>query len=885
MPNATITSTASTFGTISGTFAADQSTVTGTVSGIITGTLDGSVGVPGPAGPTGSQGPQGDPGASGVVNAIAPIFYDSGTQTVSIDNQPTFEAVHLGSGFGGIGELEVFVGDGFLSNSLSMGGGLVMQAGPGIFFPDVTQQTTAFPGFAGYATLSSPTFTGNPTAPTPATPDNDTSIATTAFVKAQGYLTTGTAATTYLPLAGGAMDANASITASDTSTATDSELAGWGLGVQLSADNTQGTTVEFDGLDAYDGASHMQVTPTGLTFPDATVQTTAWVGNLGDYRTLTDYDFTNVADTKLTTYGLTVLPNAPDDPNVFDSFVNATEVRQSYDVSEGGTVEGQQIYASYKYDGLLFKRQDWINGPEGPPAEASLLSGVKLGATGLTFINWNETTRGSTVQYLSTGITFGNASVQTIAFPGFNNTALTGNPTAPTPATSDNDTSIATTAYVKAQAFGDRYLSSSTTSNTINNGNKTFTIGTGLSYTPTQNLTISYDAGNHMHGEVLTYNSGTGVLTVDIKNHTGSGTYASWVVNVGGITPATSVAFADITGAVSGNTNLQAALDLKANLASPTFTGTPLSTTAAVDTNTTQIATTAYVVGQAYAKLASPTFSGTPSLPTGTTAVTQTAGNNTTALATTAFVTAAVPAFATNAQAKTGTSTTLAINPASMRSNDLNPRAWQLNRASFGTAVVGTGAAVQLGGMICYLDAGSVSLNSALCRVQSNNDASFHLYGTSTNGNASFSDKLFMSGRCGTYTVSDAAKTVMISFGKTLSSGAGSLATKGVGLKHVGGASTPLLLTVHNGTTLTDVSSSYTPVNLGAFDWEIYSDGAGNVTLTVNGTQVASTALGPTGACATAQITYQEEIFFTATPALSYNNRLISARGKLIFGP
>jgi Repeat of unknown function (DUF5907) len=41
------------------------------------------------------------------------------------------------------------------------------------------------------------------------------------------------------------------------------------------------------------------------------------------------------------------------------------------------------------------------------------------------------------------------------------------------------------------------------------------------------------------------------------------------------------------------------------------------------------------------ANLASPTFTGTPVLPTGTTAVTQAAGNNTTALATTAFVMAA----------------------------------------------------------------------------------------------------------------------------------------------------------------------------------------------------------------------------------------------------
>ena len=42
------------------------------------------------------------------------------------------------------------------------------------------------------------------------------------------------------------------------------------------------------------------------------------------------------------------------------------------------------------------------------------------------------------------------------------------------------------------------------------------------------------------------------------------------------------------------------------------------------------------------ADLASPTFTGTPSLPTGTTAVTQTAGTNSTLLATTAFVQAAV---------------------------------------------------------------------------------------------------------------------------------------------------------------------------------------------------------------------------------------------------
>ena len=58
------------------------------------------------------------------------------------------------------------------------------------------------------------------------------------------------------------------------------------------------------------------------------------------------------------------------------------------------------------------------------------------------------------------------------------------------------------------------------------------------------------------------------------------------------------------------SSNIQTQLDAKlasataastyAPLASPTLTGTPLSTTAAIDTNTTQIATTAYVVSQGY---------------------------------------------------------------------------------------------------------------------------------------------------------------------------------------------------------------------------------------------------------------------------------------------
>jgi hypothetical protein len=185
---------------------------------------------------------------------------------------------------------------------------------------------------------------------------------------------------------------------------------------------------------------------------------------------------------------------------------------------------------------------------------------------------------------------------------------------------------------------GDRYLTSSTTSLTINNADKTLTIGTGLSYSPQQDLVISETSNptnRHMHARVTSYNSGTGVMVVNVISHTGSGTYSSWVVNVGGATPAASTSWGAITGTLSSQTDLQTALDAKAALASPTFTGVPAAPTATAGTSTTQLATTAFVTTAANLKanIASPTFTGVPAAPTAT------AGTNTTQLATTAFVT------------------------------------------------------------------------------------------------------------------------------------------------------------------------------------------------------------------------------------------------------
>ena len=82
------------------------------------------------------------------------------------------------------------------------------------------------------------------------------------------------------------------------------------------------------------------------------------------------------------------------------------------------------------------------------------------------------------------------------------------------------------------------------------------------------------------------------------------------------------------------STTVTNSLALKAPLASPALTGTPTAPTAAADTNTTQVATTAYVQTELgdYALLASPSLTGTPTAPTAS------ADTNTTQIATTAYV-------------------------------------------------------------------------------------------------------------------------------------------------------------------------------------------------------------------------------------------------------
>jgi hypothetical protein len=194
--------------------------------------------------------------------------------------------------------------------------------------------------------------------------------------------------------------------------------------------------------------------------------------------------------------------------------------------------------------------------------------------------------------------------------------AMTGTPTVPTAAAGDNTTKVASTAYVQANR-GDKYLTTSTSTNTIDNGaNKTFNCAIDLSYIPTQPVTVVYDLNNHMHCTVVSYNSSTGVMVVNSDTHSGSGTYSSWTINLGGLTSASGALLSannlsDVASVTTSATNLGLGAASAATFGSLTLASAPLPVTSG-GTGVTTSTGTGSVVRATSPSLVTPVL-GTPS--------------------------------------------------------------------------------------------------------------------------------------------------------------------------------------------------------------------------------------------------------------------------------
>jgi hypothetical protein len=126
----------------------------------------------------------------------------------------------------------------------------------------------------------------------------------------------------------------------------------------------------------------------------------------------------------------------------------------------------------------------------------------------------------------------------------------------------------------------------------------------------------------------------------------------------------------------------------------------------------------------------------------------------------------------------------------------------------------------------------------------------------------------------------DANSTIRVSVGGKSSTGSGPITTADNGFGWlVPGVGNAIQLQVSNAVTVTTVTGSFTPVAKQIFDWKMYSDGAGNVTLWINDNIVATTTAGPTSATAENYNMYFEMVEQTASASTriaweSFNSRL-----------
>jgi hypothetical protein len=204
---------------------------------------------------------------------------------------------------------------------------------------------------------------------------------------------------------------------------------------------------------------------------------------------------------------------------------------------------------------------------------------VNPSAAAITGGTINNTTIGATsassgvFTTVSISSTLSGAGVSTLlaSYAPLASPSLTGAPVAPTAPVGTNTTQIATTAFVVGQAA---------------------TVAPVMDGTATVGISLLYARQDHAHASDTTRAALAGAT------FTGAVSIPSGTINntTIGTTTANTGAFTTLsaTSTVSG-AGFVSLLSPYALLASPTLTGVPLAPTAAVGTNTTQIATTAFV--------------------------------------------------------------------------------------------------------------------------------------------------------------------------------------------------------------------------------------------------------------------------------------------------
>ena len=211
---------------------------------------------------------------------------------------------------------------------------------------------------------------------------------------------------------------------------------------------------------------------------------------------------------------------------------------------------------------------------------------------------------------------------------------------------------------------------------------------------------------------------------------------------------------------------------------------------------------------------------------------------------------ATAPTFATDAQVIAGTSASTVLSPAQ---SQVGLRNWVVPTTL--TTSVATGTVTSTGfGSRCQLTA-TASGQYAIVYPSNSSIATFTNSGANYT-DSNFSKRIKICGRI--YCSMTAGLNAYYAWGRSNNtpSTIGSPVVKGFGIRIQGTGAVELQ--VHNGTTLTNVTSSFTPTTNQVFDCLIDSIGDGNVNLYINGALVATSSAGATGTQAGFPLLIQE---------------------------
>jgi len=935
MPNGTITSTENTFGTVNGA-----------LSGTVAGTLTGSVGVPGPQGPPG-------PGSTwgtilGTLSAQTDLWSELGTKYLA--SNP--------AGYQTAGQVSTALAP-YITSATATASFYPLTGNPSAFLtasaltPYLTSATAAstyqtLAGMSSYLTTSAAASSYYPLS------SNPSAFLTSSALT--GYATQSFVASNYAPIAAGLpaggtvgqvltknsgtdyddswqtlIPGDRYLTSSTTSNTIGNGAKTFTVGTGLSYSSQQDVVISFDASNHMHAVVTSYNSGTGALVVDVKSHTgsgtyTAWTVNVGGTTPLQSVEWGEILGT---------LGDQTDLATALNAKLESSTAATTYAALAGATFTGEVV----------------------TPASTTSSAGLTItpGVAPTTPTNGEIWATTNDLQVRLNGVTETLAEQSWVTAQGYiTSSALT--PYAPlagatftgkvntlTPTTTTAGLNLPHGAAPTTPVNGDLFTTTSGLFARINgttrqyvdldgtqtiNGSKTFSnanqtignstaagtiaIGTGATVsgsTRTIQIGINAAAGSTNN---ITIGSTTGTSTTTLVGSTVGTTLAADTNTTGLATTAYVVGQAGsaaplINGTATVGTSLRYARQdhvhptdtTRAPLASPSLTGVPAAPTAAVDTNTTQLATTAYVVAQAaaatplvdgtaavgtslrYARadhvhptdttrapLNSPAFTGTPSLPTGTTAFTQTAGTNNTTLATTAFVTAAVPAAATVAEAKAGTDTAKFISANVLQKVVNSPSYYKFPRGVMSTASSGTGATVTTGALITWLQGTTTGSGWAQHEYYgfSGVDIIANTGWTVGNADINFSKQFRLTGSTNLLGPMATNTVVRCMFGKQANDAGGDPTTKCIGWRY--SQSTGFIeIIAHNGTSLVTLTTASNPASGSWFEWELYNNGSGNVQMFVNDVSIGTLTSGPTGNTFAAAPTYVEEIQTTATPS------------------